>query len=167
MSEKRAKERAAIAQLIADSAYIVTETMPVDTIFGEKEFYHSPSGLYIHIIEKGTGEKPKTNDNVTFRYNTFGLSSNDILVRAMEPAELKNAVEFKYGSGTYISHFDDDSSNSSIRNDIYIISGIQEAIGYLKYGGAAYLIVPSSIGCADAQSSIQALRYEIRHVKIW
>ena len=175
MSEKRAKERAAIAKYIADNDLQITEAdnIPDDAVSGENEYYRLPSGLYIQILEKGTGEKPKTGDVVTFRYYTFNLS-NDTLVKAMSSDETMNvinssyAVEYKYGNGSISNCTESEYYyHSYIRNDAYIIKGIQEAIGHLKYGGAAYLIVPSSIGCTEAQSDIQALRYEIRHIKIW
>ena len=171
LSELRAEERAAIAKHITDNKLKITEadSIPDDAVFDETEYYHLPSGLYINIENKGTGEKPKKGDKVAFRYNTFDLSNN-LLVPEMSSTEYyyRDAIEFKYGSGTCsFKNESEYSYNSTILNsNSLIISGIHEAIGYLRVGGAAYLIVPSSIGSADAQSDIQAYRYEIRHIKI-
>ena len=174
LSEKRAKERKSIAKYISDNEInvIKADSIPNDAVFGEKDYYLLPSGLYINIESKGTGEKPKAGDNVIFRYYTFSME-NDTLARAMTAKEVPNAVEFKYGTGLY-SFIDQNNFSfhslfvlNTLNNYTYVMKGIQEAFKYLSYDGAAYLIVPSSIGSAKAQDNVQAYRYEIRHIKIY
>jgi len=174
MSEKRAKERKSIEKYISNNEIqvIKADSIPDDAVFGEKDYYLLPSGLYIQIVEKGTGEKPEVGDNVLFRYCTFSLEDSRKIADPTS-ANLTNAVEFKYGSGLYCAIENDyDNNNYSfhsyyVLNDLYVIRGIQEAIGYLRYDGAASLIIPSAIGSANAQDYVQAYRYEIRNIKIY
>ncbi|MDR0871998.1 MAG: DUF4827 domain-containing protein [Prevotellaceae bacterium] len=146
LSEKRAEERAAIAKFIADSAYVVVDELPADTLFAEKVYYHSSTGLYLNIENKGESRKPKVNDKVYFRFYMRDLSGN-IITRAMTPEESRDASSTKFGSGD-------------------IPAGLSEAIGYLGTDGAAYAIVPSSIGSTDAKSNITPYVYEIRYIKV-
>ena len=146
LSEKRAKERAAIAKLIADSAYVVMETMPIDTIFKEKEFYHSSSGLYIHIENKGEGRKPQTGDKVIFGYYLRTLEG--VLVESAMNSEDRYLYDYKMPEIKF--------------NSAEVSRGLNEILGYLGKDGEAYAIVPSAIGEANAQSNIIPYIYEIR-----
>jgi hypothetical protein len=158
LSEKRAKERAAISKYITDNSLQVTKTLPADTIFDENEYYHSPSGLYLHIINKGEGKKPQTGDKIIYRFYVFNMSG-DTICRYMYAVEYVNAASFKFGDTSFSTY--GRSSEIETAN-----KGIAESIGYLGTDGAAYTIIPSSISYATAQSGITPYIVEIRHIKI-
>lgn len=88
-----------------------------DTIFEKK-----PSGLYITTLQEGTGIAPDENDTVSIRYTGFLLDYRifDSNIGLAQP------LAFIVGSG-------------------YIIEGLDEGIRYMKKGGRAKMVTPSSL----------------------
>jgi hypothetical protein len=162
LAEKRKLERESIEKNIADNGIEILNEMPADTIFGKNQYWRTPSGLYIQITKKGTGKTPEIDDIITFRYNTYTMTSDMPYVQAMTAEDVRDPVEFTYGVGVYSGNI----THNTILNGSNIAHGIQEAIGYLRFDGAAKLILPSAIGSGDAQEEVIAFRYEIGNVKI-
>ena len=131
LSELRHEERVAIQKYIEDNGIQVINEFPADddTIFQDKQFYLSPTGLYIHISKKGYGGVPKTGDNIIVRFYEFDLNG-DTITRAMTASEQRDPSEFKYEKGQ-------------------ACEGFIEAVGYMQHEGEAELIIPSAIGFAD------------------
>lgn len=143
LSELRHEEKIAIQKYIQDSAIQVINEFPTDTIFQDKQFYLSPTGLYIHISKKGYGGVPKTGDNIIVRYYEFDLQG-DTTVKAMNASEERDPSEFKYEKGQ-------------------ACEGFIEAVGYMQHEGEAELIIPSAIGFSQtAQQTITPYRYQIK-----
>ena len=85
----------------------------------------SETGVYYLEIKTGTGEKPEEGDMVSIYYNMYNTA--DKLVDSnygMEP------LSFEYGSGQ-------------------MVPGIDEAMGKMRVGGKATIIVPSAMGFGD------------------
>ena len=89
---------------------------------GDTVYVLKPSGLYYIEIEEGTGRMPVLNDTVAFRYTAKLLDGRlfDTNVDAAEP------ITFVVGSNI-------------------LIKGIEEGVRYMKNGGKARLITPSSL----------------------
>lgn len=85
----------------------------------------SETGVYYLEIKTGTGDKPEEGDMVSVYYNMYNTA--DKLVDSnygMEP------LSFEYGSGQ-------------------MVPGIDEAMGKMRVGGKATIIVPSAMGFGD------------------
>lgn len=80
------------------------------------------SGLYYLEILEGYGAVADTGDIVSLYYNIYNL--DDKLIESCYEGE---PLQFVYGKGE-------------------MVPGIEEAIGYMKVGGKATIIVPSAIG---------------------
>lgn len=89
---------------------------------GDTAYVLKPSGLYYIELEEGTGRMPQMNDTVAFRYTAKLLDGRlfDSNVDAAEP------ITFIVGSNI-------------------LIKGIEEGVRYMKDGGKARLITPSSL----------------------
>jgi FKBP-type peptidyl-prolyl cis-trans isomerase len=88
-----------------------------DTVYISK-----PSGLYYFEILQGTGRMPVLKDTVSFRYTGTYLDGS------LFTTNIADTVDYRFiiGSGE-------------------IITGIDEAVRYMKEGGIAKIITPSSL----------------------
>ncbi len=89
---------------------------------GDTAFVRKPSGLYCIELAEGTGLIPETGDSVTFYYKGMFLD------RVVFDTNLTDSIPWKHlmGSGD-------------------ILEGIDEGLRYMKEGGKARLLTPSSL----------------------
>lgn len=85
----------------------------------------SETGVYYLEIKTGTGDKPEEGDMVSIYYNMYNTA--DKLVDSNYGIE---PLSFVYGSGE-------------------MVPGIDEAMGKMRVGGKATIIVPSAMGFGD------------------
>lgn len=85
----------------------------------------SETGVYYLEIKTGTGDKPEEGDMVSVYYNMYNIA--DKLVDSNYGIE---PLSFVYGSGE-------------------MVPGIDEAMGKMRVGGKATIIVPSAMGFGD------------------
>ena len=150
LAELRREEREAIAQFIRDSTInVFHEQLPVDTVFlnendfilrpaslNSNDFYLRPSGLYIHVADTGDGIPPKEGETVFVRFDEMTLQGNITLNQWPDEFVLRNGSTFA--------------------------QAFTEAASFMGDEGEAFLIVPSSIGSANAQQNITPYYYHIR-----
>ncbi|MDQ1331992.1 MAG: hypothetical protein QG576_26 [Bacteroidota bacterium] len=88
----------------------------------EIDFVRKASGLYYCDIVEGSGNQPAINDSVFFDY-TMSL---------LDDFELQDTSYFaKIGEG-------------------FLIRGVEEGLTYMKEGGTAKLLIPSSLGYGNS-----------------
>ena len=86
------------------------------------EMQRTPTGLYIQILESGTGDLFQENDRVTLKYRTFLLSGEQI----------------------YTS--DSNGVKTFLVNRSEEIDALHEAVQMLRPGAKARLVIPSHLG---------------------
>ena len=84
------------------------------------------SGLYFIETQQGIGETPQTGDMVVVHYTIFNLDGKLI----ESSYDYNQPIPFVYGENQ-------------------MIPGIEEAVGYMKVGGKARIIVPSRLGFGE------------------
>lgn len=84
------------------------------------------SGLYFIETQQGIGETPQTGDMVVVHYTIFNLDGKLI----ESSYDYNQPIPFVYGENQ-------------------MIPGIEEAVGYMKVGGKARIIVPSQLGFGE------------------
>ena len=123
-----------------DSIQSYLSSNPADT------FQLKTSGLYYHDVLVGTGRTPVTGDSVNVQYTGRFLNGN-VFDTNIGGADLKFAV--------------DDGS---------IISGFNEGVTYMKAGGKATFLIPSSLGYGTVGfytiPGYTALLYDVELVKV-
>ena len=88
----------------------------------EIDFVKKASGLYYCDIVEGSGNQPVINDSVFFDY-TMSL---------LDDFEIQDTSYYaKIGEG-------------------YLIQGVEEGLTYMKEGGTARLLIPSSLGYGNS-----------------
>lgn len=86
------------------------------------------SGLYYIETEAGTGDSVKTDDLVSVHYTIYNI--DDKLIESS--LDYGQPIPFIYGGNQ-------------------MIPGIEEAVGYMKVGGKAKIVVPSQLGFGDIE----------------
>ncbi len=90
---------------------------------GDTVYIQKPSGLYYHDITVGTGATPAVGDTVGIRYKGTFLSYGVFGTNYSDTTDLP----FVVGSG-------------------FILLGLDEGVRYMKVGGIAKMLLPSSLG---------------------
>lgn len=85
----------------------------------------SESGVYFLEIEKGTGAMPDNGDIVAIHYNLYNIED-----KLIESSFDSDPMVFVYGHGE-------------------MVPGIEEALGQMRVGGKATIIVPSAMGFGE------------------
>ena len=85
----------------------------------------SATGVYFLEIEKGTGATPDNGDVVAIHYNLYNIDD-----KLIESSFDSDPLVFLYGHGE-------------------MVPGIEEALGQMRVGGKATIIVPSAMGFGE------------------
>lgn len=152
LAELRKEESEAIANYISQNGIQVTaiDSAPksdqqslIQYYPTNKAYYHTTSGLYLHVDSAGVGDTTKTGDIIVARYYEIDMSG-DTTTFAMYPSEQTNPYTFQYNKGEACAAFN-------------------EVVRSLRNGGIADFIVPSAIGfSATAQQTITPYRYHMQ-----
>jgi len=149
---ERAKEKASAAKLEADEALKKAEETNLSAakeILPSFNDYKSkaktlPSGLMMHVIKKGNGEKPKQGDRVTVWYEGYFTDGKLLDTNVKEIAE-------KYGRYDAIRDQQKGYTPmpSRISPDARMIAGFNEGLANMNVGDKIYLYIPSHLGFGE------------------
>ena len=108
---------------LKDGPWEKTEQAAIaDYIKNDTAFVLKPSGLYYYQVKEGTGRMPVKNDTVYFNYT--GRFLNGVAFDSTSTS--KAPMKYVIGSGI-------------------IVSGVDEGLRYMKEGGWAKFLTPSSL----------------------
>lgn len=149
---ERAKQKADAAQLEADEALKKAEAANLsaakDMLPTLKDYKNKaktlPSGLMMHVVKKGNGEKPKQGDRVTVWYEGYFTDGRLLDTNVKEVAE-------KYGQ--YDAMRDQMKGYtpmpSRVSPDARMIAGFNEGVMNMRVGDKIYLYIPSHLGFGE------------------
>jgi FKBP-type peptidyl-prolyl cis-trans isomerase len=94
---------------------------------GDTAYVLKPSGLYYIELRAGTGRSPVVKDTITFWYSGMFLN--------------RNVFDSNYSSNTVFTAI------VGVSDPTYgqLIPGLEEGVQYMKMGGKARLLLPSSL----------------------
>jgi len=148
----KAKQKASAAQKEVDEAQRKAQELSLaaakdflPTINGyKKQAKTLPSGLMIHTIKKGNGEKPKQGDKVKVWYEGYYTDGRLLDSNVKEVAE-------KYGQ--YNEMRDQQQGYtpmpSKVSPDARMIAGFNEGLANMNVGDKIYLYIPSHLGFGE------------------
>ncbi|GHT27130.1 hypothetical protein FACS189432_02960 [Bacteroidia bacterium] len=151
LQEMLREEKKAIERFIDRNDFVVLDSYPKDSIFGEKEYYKTNDGLYIHVVDRGSSVRAKALDNVTIRFeyqHSVKDAARGDTTTIIKPS-LLYPFSFVYGiSQTY-------SVTSSP-----VCVGWVIPLAYIGEGAVVDIIIPSSIGSYSDSNSILPVFYK-------
>jgi hypothetical protein len=142
------EEKKAIERFISREGITVLNSYPSDSIFGEKEFYKTDRGLYVHVVNPGN-KRVKAYDEVLVRFDYYfdvkDYVSGDTIKYSVDYNLLP--FSFIYGiAGSYDTYFG--------------CNGWAIPLAYVGENGVVDLIIPSSLGSQGDSQSYRAKYYK-------
>jgi hypothetical protein len=179
-------ERDAISKFVKENNIktISQEEFEKDTLTNveENEYVVFSNGLYMQIVDRGNGEKPKNRDEISIRFIEYDIFSGDTTQASnvLNPYyELLNLYpdSFYYyatsssSSGQFIINEEEGAGIGFNMYNTYgsttVPTGWIVPLSYVKNGAHVKLIVPSKIGHSTAQQYVYPYFYDIRKFLIY
>jgi hypothetical protein len=147
MQEKIRKEKRATEAFIDRQNFKVLKDYPKDGVFAENEYFRTPDGLYIHVVDSGNGRRAvPILDEVLVRFDYF----LDIIAYVKDESTGKYLAESVELPKEFI--FGNTNSYSKDR-DRLVCNGWAFPLNYVGEGAIVNLIVPSSMAGSDFSNS--------------
>ncbi|MDE5760433.1 DUF4827 domain-containing protein [uncultured Bacteroides sp.] len=165
------EEKSAIKAFIKDSNIVVisqSEFHAQDSMTYDNEYVQLASGVYMHIVDKGStnlADTIKPNDLVLVRFKEYGLIEGvETLSNLNEPTvvdEFRYTVTSSSIAGLFTGGYMYMAYGSSVP------AGWLVALTYVRDGAHVKLIVPSKMGHQNAQRQVYPYYYDIQKFQIW
>jgi len=149
------EEKKAVDRFISRNDIKVLKEYPADGVFQENEYFRTPDGLYIHVVDSGNGKRVRPHNSadsyrstVLVRFDYYldvkSYVSGDTTKYSLGYAYLP--IEFKYGiPGSY--------------GDL-ACNGWAVPLSYVGEEAIVDLIIPSSLGASSHNSAYRAIFYK-------
>lgn len=166
------EEKDAINAFIKDSNIVVisqSEFHAQDSMTYDNEYVQLASGVYMHIVDKGStnlADTIKPNDLILVRFSEYGLIEGyETLSNLKEPTivdEFRYTVTSSSIAGIFTQGYMLMNYSSSA-----VPAGWLVALTYVRDGAHVKLIVPSKMGHSNAQRQVYPYYYDIQKFQIW
>ena len=143
------EEKKAVDRFINRNDIRVLREYPTNGVFQENEYFRTPDGLYINVVDSGNGKRVRPLiDNVMVRFDHYldvkSYVSGDTTKYALNYAYFP--IEFRYGiPGSY---------------GVFACAGWAIPLSYVGEEAVINLIIPSSLGASSDNSAYRAIFYK-------
>jgi hypothetical protein len=148
LQEQLQEEKRAISRYIDRNQLKILNEYPPDGEFGEKEFFKTSEGLYIHVVDSGNGRRPVSSvDEVTVRFeyrHNIAISDSSITQGVM-------IQPYFFTYGLYQSY--------SVSESLVCIGWVYP-LAYVGEEAVVDLIIPSSLGSYSDNNNINPVFYK-------
>jgi hypothetical protein len=145
MQEYLREEKKAIERFIGNNDFVVLKNYPADGVFKENEYFRTQDGLYIHVVDSGNGNRVKSREEVTVRFEFMEqIKTNDTIM--WNDTGNKTDPDYPY---SFI--YDIYQSYSGGR----VCYGWVYPLSYVGEHAIVDLIVPSSLGSTTASAAFE------------
>jgi hypothetical protein len=151
LQERLQEEKRAINRYIDRNRLVILDDYPKSGVFGEKEFFKTSDGLYIHVVDSGNGRRvvPLV-DEVTVRFEyRHDIAVSDSSILKWNASGLIQPYDFKYGL-----------SQSYSASGSMVCVGWVYPLAYVGESAVVDLIIPSSLGSYSDNSNINPVFYK-------
>jgi hypothetical protein len=151
LQERLQEEKRAINRYIDRNRLVILDEYPKSKVFGEKEFFRTSDGLYIHVVDSGNGRRAESlRDEVTVRFEyRHDIAVSDSSILKWNSSGLVYPYSFKYGL----------SQSYSASGSLVCIAWVYPLL-YVGEHAVVDLIVPSSLGSYSDNSNINPVFYK-------
>ena len=154
--EMKAAEVKILKRIISEHNIEVIEEYPANGVFGENQFVHLSSGIYLNVVDSGNGNRAEFNKTeILVRVSGSYYVSADSSVSFSTFSNTNPPMEFKYGLARNVV----DENSYSYYNAYYTFfgTGIESIMSYVGDSAVVRLIVPgyAEISNYPASSSFQ------------
>jgi hypothetical protein len=140
LQERLQEEKRAIDRYIKRNNLVILGEYPKSGVFGEKEYFKTNDGLYIHVVDSGNGQRATSlTDVVTVRFEyRHDIAVSDTSVTYWSETALIQPYFFTFGlAQTY-------TVSGSL-----VCEGWVHPLFYVGKTAVVDLIIPSALGSAE------------------
>lgn len=176
-AEQQDKERKAIRQYISDNniKVISQAEFEKDTITNvdENEYVLFSNGVYMQIVDRGTGDSIKNRDEVLVRFMEYDILNGDTTYASnYNVSEYVDAFYYTHSgstvSGQFVESYLTDAYYSiyGVRMETAVPTGWLVPMLYIKDRARVKLIVPHKVGHKYASQYVLPFFYDIYRYQI-
>jgi len=165
------EEKNAIKAFIKDSNIVVisqSEFYAQDSMTYDNEYVQLASGVYMHIVDKGSAnlaDTIKPNDLVLVRFKEYGLIEGEETLSNLSEPTVVDEFRYTVTSSSIAGLFTDGYMYMAYGSSVP--AGWLVALTYVRDGAHVKLIVPSKMGHQNAQRQVYPYYYDIQKFQIW
>jgi hypothetical protein len=164
--EMKADENKIIRRIISDKKITVLSEYPKDGKFGENEFVQLSSGIYLNVVDSGTGKRAVygSTDILTRVSGECYVSTDSIETFSTFP-NAAYPFEFRFGNAYNIVQ---QHSYSGNLYTLYFSLGLESVLSYVGDSAVVKLIIPgySEVNGASGSSTYQN-SFSYRYIPIY
>ncbi|MBQ8674368.1 MAG: DUF4827 domain-containing protein [Bacteroides sp.] len=170
-AEMLEEEDEAIEAFIKDNNIKVitqTEFHAQDSTTDENEYVQLASGVYMHIVSKGSdnpADTVKNNDEVLVRFMEYDIQKKDTTVSNLEDAEFVDAFRYTVTSSSIAGIFTQGYMLSYYGSSVP--AGWLVPLSYVRDRAHVKLIVPSKMGHSTGMQYVTPYFYDIQKFQIY
>jgi hypothetical protein len=140
LQERLQEEKRAIEQYIRSEELVILDKYPEGRAFGKNEFFRTSDGLYIHVVDSGSGRRAiPLVDEVTVRFEyRYDIAISNSTKSYWVESTLLAPFSFKYGL-----------SQSYKVSGSLVCAGWVYPLSYVGEDAVVDLIIPSALGSAE------------------
>jgi hypothetical protein len=161
-------EKKAIAAYIKDNSIQVisqTEFYDQDSVTNDNEYVQLASGVYMHIIDKGSTNKAdtvKSGDHILARFTEYDILSKDTTLSNVDDVARPDEFLYRVTSTQIAGQFISGYMMTAYSNTV-VPAGWLQPLAYVRDRAHVRLIVPAKMGHGTAQSSVTPYYYDLKY----
>ena len=137
--EMKAAEKKLISRILAEKNIEVLHEYPASGIFGENQFFELPTGIYLHVVDSGNGNRAVYNETFVLvrasgsYYEKEETTDFNTFINTYPP------FEFRYGRASSVV-----SEHAGSYDMYYMVfsAGLESILEYVGENATVKLIVP-------------------------
>ncbi|MDR2774819.1 MAG: DUF4827 domain-containing protein [Tannerella sp.] len=137
--ELKTDEKKRINRIIAEKGISVLKEYPANGVFGENEFVELNSGIYLHVVDSGNGNRAKVNSTTVLVRVELEWIYMDSTIHESFFSNEYSPFEFRYGYA-----YDVVTAHTGLYDPYtYFFSvGLESILSYVGEGAEVKLIIP-------------------------
>lgn len=147
--ELKRDEKRIINRIIAEKNLEILKNFPSDGVFKDNQFVELKSGVYLNVVDSGTGNRAIPNSTLLLVRAKGEIYASDSVIPFDTFANGEYPMEFKYGSAYTVVN-----EHSGTGDMYYMFFGmaLQQVLEYVGDSAVVKLIVPAYAEISDFQA---------------
>lgn len=144
---------------------ITPEEFLVDTVTAENEYVLFSDGVYMNIVDRGSGAAPADRDNITVRFTEFDIINDTTTLSNVDYDQAVDAFYYTISGTSALGQFEPESYMYFAYGSA-VPAGWMVPLPYIKNKAHVKLIVPAKMGHTTAQQMVTPYFYDLKKIQI-
>jgi len=144
---------------------ITPEEFAKDTVTAENEYVLFSNGVYMNIVDRGSGASPASRDVILVRFTEFDIMNDTTVLSNIDYDQAVDAFDYTVSGTSAYGQFLPESFMYSAYGSA-VPSGWMVPLTYIKNMAHVKLIVPAKMGHTTAQQMVAPYFYDLKKIQI-